>query len=115
MEPVTLHGSPTGQKNKQQEHNVNFFYPGDTNEIKISFELPDRYFSENGVPMKELGIGQQKNGRISGIRMKNEKEWYYRVELAPHYGDAIDVRTPELDDLFKPLLPAVSIDPLNFL
>lgn len=115
MEPVTLHGNRSPSGNRNQCVNTDFFYPEDTNEIKIAFEIQDRYFSENGVPMKELGIDREKNGRINGIRMANEKEWYYRIGLAPHHGESIDVRTPELDALFEQLLPAVSVDLLNFL
>ena len=115
MEPVTLHGSRAVTQRRYQDVNTDFFRPGDTNDIKISFEIPDRFFSEQGVPMRELGIDREKNGRISGIRLENEKEWFYRIGLAPHYGESIDVRTPELDALFRPLLPAVAVDLLNFL
>lgn len=113
MEPVTLHGNMG--KEKGQNYNTDFFYPEDTDDLKIVFDVPDVYFREEGVPMRELGIDREKNGRIGGIRMKGEKDWVYHITLAPGYGDYIDVRTPELDKLFAPLLPAVSVDLLKFL
>lgn len=116
MEGVTLHGDRAIEPTGRERYNVDFFRPDDTNEIKISFEILDRFFSEQGVPLRELGIDREKNGRISGIRMKGEKDWFYRIGMAPHYGgEALEVRTPELDALFEQLLPAVSVDLLNFL
>lgn len=116
MEGVTLHGDHAIEPTGRERYNVAFFRPDDTNDITISFEVPDRFFSEQGVPLRELGIDREKNGRVSGIRMKGEKDWFYRIGLAPHYGgEALEVRTPQLDAMFRSLLPAVAVDLLEFL
>lgn len=114
LEPITLHGDQT-LKGNDGHYSYGLFQPDDTDDLKIIFEVPDIYFSEQGVPLRELGIPKDKNGRISGIRMKGEKDWYYRIGLAPGHGDCIEARSEELDKLFAPLLPAVSVDLLNFL
>lgn len=96
-------------------YGTGYFDSKDLIDPPISFEIPYAMIvNEKGVPVRELGLGSDKIGWVSGLYLRKNGEWFYRVS----YGSdrqGRDVRTEELDKLFEPILPAVKLSAVDFL
>ena len=97
---------------KDKDENTSFFYPTDPEDgVHISFEIPDAIIKP-GYQLRELGLDTDAVGHLQGARL-TENGWDYIIYYGKDYGGPWKaVRTEELDELFRPVLPlhAVQVD-----
>lgn len=112
FEGTTLYG---GRRAGKCGYDDKIFEPRDTNGEKICFDVPsDMIVNGKGVPLSVLGIKGEKTAWISGLYLKDkEHEWFFRIRIGDR--GSMEMRTPELDELFAPLLPAVNLRLTEFL